>query len=396
MKPRPRSSSPHLDKTRNPTPFDAPPGWRATEPEAVRGRGTAENPDGRFERLYHVEDLEAKEREQLEAKSDDPAGTSSRPRLPRTQYLRDASRSVLSHNDSPDIQYDVGLNPYRGCEHGCVYCYARPTHEYLGMSAGLDFETRILIKEDAPKLLQRELQKRSYKPQTIGMSGVTDPYQPVERVLGITRHCLEVLADCRNPVGLITKSALVTRDIDHLSVLAQVRAAAVYLSITTLDASLHRVMEPRASHPRQRLRAIATLADAGIPVGVMIGPVIPGLTDHEIPAILEAAAGAGAKFAGHSVLRLPGEVQNLFPAWLARHYPDRRDKVMRRIRSLRRGELDESRFGVRMQGEGVFADQIHTLFEVARKRAGLASTRTELSAESFRRPTLGQLDLFSG
>ena len=207
------SNRSQFDKTRDTIPFDAPPDWQAPDPEAIRGRGTAENPDGRFERLYHVEDLEAKEREQLEAKSGEGPGHA---RLPRTHYLRDASRTVLTHNDSPDIHYDTGLNPYRGCEHGCVYCYARPTHEYLGMSAGLDFETRILIKEDAPKLLLRELQKRSYKPQTIGMSGVTDPYQPVERVLGITRGCLEVLADCRNPVGIITKNAMVTRDIDHL------------------------------------------------------------------------------------------------------------------------------------------------------------------------------------
>ena len=385
------SNRSQFDKTRDTIPFDAPPDWQAPDPEAIRGRGTAENPDGRFERLYHVADMEAKEREQMEAKSGDGPG---RPRLPRTHYLRDASRTVLTHNDSPDIHYDTGLNPYRGCEHGCVYCYARPTHEYLGMSAGLDFETRILIKEDAPKLLLRELQKRSYKPQTIGMSGVTDPYQPVERVLGITRGCLEVLADCRNPVGIITKNAMVTRDIDHLKVLAQYRAVAVYLSITTLDGSLHRVMEPRASHPKQRLRAVAALADAGIPVGVMIGPVIPGLTDHEIPKILEAAANAGAKFAGHSVLRLPGEVQNLFPAWLSRHFPDRKDKVMRRIRSMRNGKLDEPRFGTRMQGQGVFADQIHTLFDVARKRAGLQSDRTKPSNKSFPRPTLGHLDSF--
>ena len=393
------SRRPQLDKSRNTTPFDAPPGWRAPDPETLRGRGAAENPEGRFERLYRVEDLEARERERLESKAVEAANdsegcASSRPRLPRTQYLRDASRSVLTHNESPDIHYNVGLNPYRGCEHGCVYCYARPTHEYLGMSAGLDFETRILVKEDAPKLLQRELRKRGYEPQTIGMSGVTDPYQPVERVLEITRGCLEVLADFRNPVGLITKNALITRDIDHLSVLAEYNAVAAYLSITTLDPALHRVMEPRASHPMQRLRAVAELAKAGIPVGVMIGPVIPGLTDHEIPAILEAASKAGAKFAGHIVLRLPGAVEQLFPAWLARHFPDRRDKVLHRLRSIRNGPLNDSRFVSRMAGEGVFADQIHDLFDIARKRVGLESDREELSSASFRRPTDGQMSLF--
>lgn len=396
---KPRSLSP--EQPRDTTPFEAPPGWRAANEQALRGRGTAENPTGRFERLYRVEDLEARERVRVEAleglgegeeagKEEGELWQTAR----RTQYLRDVSRSILTRNQSPDIHYRVGLNPYRGCEHGCVYCYARPTHEYLGMSAGLDFETKILVKQDAAQLLRKELAKRSYRPQTIGMSGVTDPYQPVERILGITRSCLEVLAECRNPVGLITKNALVTRDIDLLRTLADYSAVSVHLSITTLDAKLHRVMEPRASHPEQRLRAVAALAKAGIPVGVMIGPVIPGLSDHEIPAIIEAAANAGAQYVNHVILRLPGAVEQLFVAWLERHFPERRDKILNRLRSLRGGKLNDSRFGVRMSGEGIFAEQIHRLFEISSRRAGLGSEVSELSSAAFRRPTDGQLDLF--
>jgi DNA repair photolyase len=386
---KPRSLKP--ERPRDTTPFEAPPDWQAPKAQALRGRGTSENPEGRFERLYQVEDLEAREREEREKRE---GGAASDPPVRKTQYLRDASRSVLAGNTSPDINYNLGLNPYRGCEHGCVYCYARPTHEYLGMSAGLDFETKILVKEDAPQLLRKELAKRSYRPQTIGISGVTDPYQPVERVLKITRGCLEVLAECRNPVGLITKNSLITRDIDHLRELAGYSAVSVHLSVTTLNADLHRVMEPRASHPTQRLRAIEALAKASVPVGVMIGPVIPGLSDHEIPAILEAAANAGASYANHVILRLPGAVEQLFPAWLERHFPDRRDKVLNRLRSLRGGELHDSRFYSRMSGEGVFAKQIHRLFEISRRRVGLRDVVGELSSAHFRRPTHGQLDLF--
>lgn len=369
-------------------PVDAPPGFRPAPPDALRGRGAAENPTGRYERLFHVEDLEAKERARLEG-SDNVRG-----HLPRTRYLRDASRSLLVRNNSPDVGYDVGLNPYRGCEHGCVYCYARPTHEFLGMSAGLDFETRILVKEDAPELLEKELSKKGYQPEVIGMSGVTDCYQPVERVLRLTRRCLEVLAECRHPVGLITKNALIARDIDLLGELARWQAVSVHVSVTTLDPALHRLMEPRASHPDQRLRAIEALSRAGIPVAALIGPVIPGLTDHEIPAILEAAASAGARSAGHILLRLPGAVERLFPAWLERHFPERRPKVLSRLREIRNGELNDPRFGTRMRGEGAYAEQLHDIFALASRRNGLDAELPIPTSEHFRKPLRGQFELF--
>jgi DNA repair photolyase len=361
----------------------------AATPEAgalpkVRGRGTAENPSGRFERLAYIPDIP----------EPDQSGDETEPGLPPTLYLRDQSRTALAYNDSPDVGFDASLNPYRGCEHGCVYCYARPTHEYLGFSAGLDFETRILVKENAPELLRRALSARKWKPQTVGLSGVTDPYQPVERRLRLTRRCLAVFAEFRNPVTIVTKNALVTRDLDHLAELAEYSAAAVNLSITTLDSDLHRVMEPRASHPEQRLRAVEKLARAGIPVGVMVAPVIPGLTDHEIPRILSAAGSAGADFAGHIVLRLPHSLSDLFSAWLERHFPERRNKVLGRLQALRGGRLNDPRFGSRMRGEGVFADQIHALFELARRRAGIGNERPGLSAASFRRPGDAQLGLF--
>lgn len=274
-------------------------------------------------------------------------------------------------------------------------CYARPTHEYLGFSAGLDFETRILVKEDAPDLLRRELTAPSWEPKYLALSGVTDPYQPVERRLRITRRCLEVLAELRHPVGVITKNRLVTRDLDLLAELARHRAAAVSLSVTTLDAELAARMEPRASHPRDRLKAIAEVAAAGVPVSVMVAPIIPGLNDHEIPAILEAAAAAGATGAGWVFLRLPGAVAGLFERWLDEHYPERKEKVLNRLRSLRGGRLNDPRFGSRMRGEGTWAEQIAALFAGARRRYGLDGPRPELSAAAFRRPG-EQLGLFGG
>jgi len=290
----------------------------------------------------------------------------------------------------------VSLNPYRGCEHGCAYCYARPTHEYLGFSAGLDFETRIMVKEDAPELLRRELASPAWEPQTIAISGVTDAYQPIESRLAITRRCLAVLAEFGNPVAVITKNALVRRDADLLGDLARRGAAAVSLSITSLDPELHRRMEPRTSPPAKRLEAIAALVAAGIPVSVMVAPVVPGLTDHEIPAILAAAAKAGARSAGFVPLRLPGAVAGLFEGWLAEHFPDRRQKVLSRIRELRGGRLNDPRFGSRMRGEGIFAEQIAALFHTAAHRHGLDGDFPPLSTAAFRRPTLpgAQLSLF--
>ncbi len=342
---------------------------------APRGRAAGSNPTNRFERIA--------------VELEEPA-----PVRVETVYLSDTSRTVLSYNDSPDVPFDVSLNPYRGCEHGCIYCYARPTHEYLGFSAGLDFETRIMVKEDAPQLLAAELDSPRWKPQFIGLSGVTDPYQPVERRLGITRRCLEVLAIYRNPVGIITKNALVRRDADLLSELASFGAAGVYLSITTLDPEISRLMEPRTSHPRDRLETLRTLSEAGIPCGVLVAPVVPGLTDAEMPEILAAAADAGAAAAGFIPLRLPHAVAPLFDAWLQENFPDRRRRVLNRVRDIRGGRLNDARFGSRMKGEGEYAEQMRALFDSARRKYGLAPRGMPLSKEAFRRPGGHQLDLF--
>jgi len=344
---------------------------------AIKGRGAVGNPTNRFETMALERDPEVPGPERL-----------------ATELLRDTSRSIISRNDSPDVGFDASVNPYRGCEHGCIYCYARPTHEYLGFSAGLDFETRILVKEDAAELLRKELSSRKWKPEVLVMSGVTDPYQPVERKLEITRRCLAVLAEFRNPVGIITKNELVTRDIDYLQELAGHGAAAVNLSITTLDPEVARRMEPRASHPRDRLKAIERLAAAGIPVGVMVAPIVPAITDHEIPKILEAAASAGATTAGYTVMRLPGAVAGLFEAWLEEHFPDRKEKVLHRIEDLRGGRMNDPRFGSRMRGEGIFAEQIRATFQTFKRRYGLDQPRPELSTAAFRRPG-EQLGLFS-
>lgn len=314
--------------------------------------------------------------------------------LPRTQFLPDHSATLITYNDSPDVGFHASLNPYRGCEHGCIYCYARPTHEYLGYSAGLDFESRILVKARAPELLRRELASPHWKPQVLALSGVTDPYQPVERRHGLTRACLEVLADCRNPVQIVTKNGLVARDLDFLAALAGHHAASVCLSLTTLDPTLRPSLEPRTSPPAARLAAIRTLAAAGVPVGVLVAPVIPGLNDHEIPALLDAAATAGATFAGMQMLRLPLAVAPLFEEWLGTHFPDRKEKVLGQIRSMRDGRLNDPRFGARMRGEGLRAAQLRQLFHVACRRAGLADGFPELSVAAFRRPAGAQLDLF--
>jgi DNA repair photolyase len=334
----------------------------------IRGRGSASNPPNRFESI------------ELEPEPDETGEAAP----VRTQFLRDATRSIIARNQSPDLGFDASINPYRGCEHGCAYCYARPTHEYLGFSAGLDFETRILVKEDAPKLLAQELTARSWEPRLIALSGVTDPYQPIERKLGLTRACLQVLARFRNPVAIVTKNQLVTRDIDVLQELARVNAAAVCISLTTLDPELCGVLEPRTSRPPARLDAIAKLSAAGIPVGVLLAPVIPALNDHEIPALVAAAAQAGARFARYVVLRLPHGVKDLFAEWLEQHAPLRKDKVLNRIRGLRDGRLYDSRFGTRQRGEGVFADEIAALFKLSCKKAGLTGPMPELSTAAFR------------
>ena len=343
----------------------------------MKGRGASWNPQNRFETLAYVRDDEAP--------SDDES--------PGTIYLRDPTRTIIATNDSPDVGFEASINPYRGCEHGCIYCFARPTHEFLGFSAGLDFETKILVKEDAPALLREELSAKKWQPKVLVMSGVTDPYQPVERRLGITRGCLEVLAEFRNPVGIITKNHLITRDIDLLAELAAHQAVCVTISITTHDTALARNMEPRTSTPELRLDAISKLAEAGVPVGVNVAPTIPGLTDHEMPSILAAAKDAGAKWAGIGVLRLPWAVAPLFEKWLEEHFPDRKDKVLNRIRDLRGGKLYDAQWGVRGRGTGIFAEQIRALFDVSCRRVGLNEEHYELSTAAFRKPTV-QASLF--
>ncbi|HEY9744991.1 MAG TPA: PA0069 family radical SAM protein [Oculatellaceae cyanobacterium] len=343
------------------------------------GRGALGNPVNRFEAVEVIPDPEFYEED---------------PRPLKTRFFRDDTRSILSRNDSPDVGFNVTVNPYRGCEHGCIYCYARPTHEYLGMSCGLDFESRIFVKMDAPKLLREALSKQSWEPQPIGFSGVTDCYQPAERAFKLTRQCLEVLAEFGNPVGLITKNYLITRDIDVLSDLAKKQAAHVSISLTTLDETLAGKMEPRTSRPAQRLKAIRKLAEAGIPVAVMMAPIIPGLTDSEIDAVLKQAADAGAWTAGFTLLRLPYGVQDLFQGWVREHYPLRANKILNRVSDVRGGRLNDARFVHRMRGEGAYADYIQSMFQMSCRRYGLTRAWPELSVEHFRRPGSRQLTLF--
>jgi DNA repair photolyase len=314
--------------------------------------------------------------------------------LPQTEFLADDSQTIIAYNDSPDLGFNASVNPYRGCEHGCVYCYARPTHEYLGFSSGLDFETKIMVKHHAAELLRKELSAQKWKPQTIAMSGVTDCYQPIERKLKVTRGCLAVLAECRNPVGILTKNSLVTRDIDLLTELARFDAAAVFISLTSLDTKLRASLEPRTSPPKARLRTIEKLAAAGIPVGVMIAPVIPAVNDHEIPALVAAAADAGASYAAYVAVRLPHANKELFEQWLEEHMPDRKDKVLGQVRSLREGKLNDSAFGQRMRGVGNLAKQIEQLFNVSCRKSGIGGERLKLSVAAFRRPSGRQMELF--
>src|SRR6266702_3976366 len=350
---------------------------------ATRGRGASWNPANRFEKL-HVDLCDA-DLLQLDPNEE-------RPRR-RTEYFRDDTKSIITRNNSPDVGFETSVNPYRGCEHGCIYCYARPTHEYLGFSAGLDFESKIMVKMDAPKLLEAELSSRKWRPQVIAISGVTDPYQPIERKLEITRGCLQVLSRFRNPVGIITKNRLVTRDSDLLGELAAFSCAAVNVSVTSLVEELQRVLEPRTSPPNARLEAISKLREAGVPVGVMVAPVIPGLTDHEMPRILAACAKVGAQFAGYTIMRLPFAVAPLFERWLDEYFPERKAKVLSRIRSVRGGDrFSDPRCGSLSHGEGSFVEQIARLFQMSCRKAGIGP-RPELSTQHFRRPR-EQLTLF--
>jgi DNA repair photolyase len=354
---------------------------------SIKGRGAGIQPANPYLRTQVEEDFEhvAEDDEYLAALG-----------RPPTEYMPDDSQSVVAENDSPDISFRYSLNPYRGCAHGCSYCYARPYHEFLGLSAGLDFETKILVKHRAPELFREFLARPKWQPQTIVFSGVTDCYQPAEREFRITRGCVAVAAECNQPIGIITKNALVCRDIDLLQQLAAVGAVRVSVSITTLDAKLARVMEPRTSSPEARLRTIRELTQAGIPTNVMNAPMIPGLNDSEMPAVLTAARKAGAVWAGYVLLKLPTTVEPVFLDWLERSYPDRVERVKSQIRSTRGGKLSDSQFGRRQVGTGNLAELIADTFRLWCAKLGYNEEHGGLNAAAFRAPlpSSGQLRLF--
>jgi DNA repair photolyase len=353
-------------------------------PPPKKGRGALTNPPVRFERTRT--DPFDDGWGSLDGLADAPP--------PRTDVLPDSSRSVIARNASPDIPFSQSINPYRGCEHGCIYCYARPSHAWLGLSPGIDFETKLFAKHEAARLLEAELARPGYRCSTIALGANTDPYQPVERRLGITRSLLEVLARTRHPVGIVTKSAAVLRDMDLLGELARNGLARVFLSVTTLKPELARRMEPRAAAPHRRLDAVHALRESGIPVGVMMAPIIPGLNDDEIEAVLEAAAGAGAEQAAHVLLRLPHEIKDLFGDWLRAHEPGRAQRIETLIRSCRDGALNDSQFGRRMVGSGAYAEMIGRRFDLARRRLGLDRRVPPLRTDLFRAPAPGgQLNL---
>ena len=351
----------------------------------VHGRGAASNPPNRFETLSAGRPLE-----DLAEHFQDPEPE----RNILTKFYVDHTRSILAKNNSPDIGFSYSLNPYRGCEHGCVYCYARPTHEYLGFSSGLDFETKIMVKPDADTLLAQQFNRPSWQPQVVMMSGDTDCYQPIEKKLQITRRCLEVFLSYRNPVSVVTKNALIQRDIDVLKELATLNLVLVTISITSLDADLIRHMEPRSAMPAKRLETIEALAKAGIPVGVNPCPIIPALNDEEIPSILREAAGRGARFAGYTIVRLPHAVKDIFVEWLKRELPDRALAILSRIRSVRNGELTCSDFGTRLNGEGEIAATIEQLFQASCRRYRLNETHISLSTKALRSTSHSQMEIF--
>ncbi len=342
-------------------------------PGAIKGRGTALNPANRFEAARHEAFDDGWDREEEAGK-------------PQTTLIRDATRSIIARNDSPDLSFETSVNPYRGCEHGCIYCFARPSHAYLGFSAGLEFETKIVFKPEAPRLLEKELSRPGYKPGVIVLGSNTDPYQPVERTLGLTRAILEVLERFNNPVGIVTKSAGVVRDKEILARMAAKGLAKVHLSITTLNPALARAMEPRAASPTRRLAAISELAEAGIPVGVMASPMIPGLNDAEMERILEEAAKAGATSAYTTMLRLPHELGALFTDWLEKYLPERAAHVLSLIRQSRAGQLNDSQFHARFAGSGPYAAMMAQRFARAVQRLGLDEARSRLDVSQFRSP----------
>ncbi|MBZ5495228.1 MAG: PA0069 family radical SAM protein [Acidobacteriia bacterium] len=346
-------------------------------PKFDHGRGAAYNPPNRFHK-FHIEPLE---------------GEDEQPPVP-TEFYVDSARSILAENDSPDVPFTYSINPYRGCEHGCIYCYARQTHEYLGFSAGVDFESKILVKPNAPELLEQAFRRKSWRPQPVCLSGNTDCYQPVERRLELTRRCLRVFLKYRNPVTMITKSHLITRDLDILKELARLNLVSCHFSITTLDPRLARIMEPRAATPSRRMEALRLLAEAGVATGVSVSPVIPGLTDEEIPAILRDAAANGAKSAVYIVVRLPLAVEELFVEWLARHMPARSAKILNRLKEIRGGKLSTSDFDTRKQGEGKFAESLRALFEMSCRKFGLSQAGLALATHHFTRDAGSQRPLF--
>lgn len=353
----------------------------------LKGRGSQIHPPNRFLQIHTEDDFEHLEYDDEYFES---LGNV------KTEYFSDVSKSIVSENKSPDISFRYSLNPYRGCAHGCSYCYARPYHEYLGLNAGLDFESKIFVKESAPLLFKEFLAKPKWVPQTVVLSGVTDCYQPIERKLKLTRQCLEIASEANQPIGLITKNAMVTRDIDILESMAQQEKIRVNISLTTLDAELARKMEPRTSVPAARLRAIKELSEVGVPVNVMIAPVIPGMNDSEIPKILEAIADVGAHSANYTILRLPLTVHPVFMDWLERTYPEHKERVLTRLRACRDGNDSNSEFGSRMRGTGIIAEQIRKTFDVFSKKFRLNAPLPPLSTRDFIAPVMpgGQRKLF--
>jgi len=353
-------------------------------PVSFKGRGAADNPQGRFER------------QEREAFDDGWERGDGEERGPRTEVTLIQARSIISRNDSPDIPFTQSINPYQGCEHGCIYCYARPSHAYLGLSPGLDFETKLFAKANAADLLRAEISRPGYRCEVISIGANTDPYQPIERKYGITRSILAVLAECDHPLGIVTKSALVERDLDLLAPMAKKGLVHVFVSIGTLDHELMRRLEPRSSAPKRRLEVLRTLSEAGIPCGVLVAPLIPFLNDQDMEAVLERSAAQGARMAGYIILRLPYELKDLFKGWLERHYPLKAARIMSQIRQMRGGRENDPRFGTRMRGQGIFAELQQQRFRLACERHGLnLHGRNVLDTTRFKPPAAtGQLSLF--
>jgi DNA repair photolyase len=342
-------------------------------PQLERGRGARVNPGARFD-------------SQAKSYVDDGWETLAEPQKLRTEIFTETPKTIIARNQSPDISFDRSINPYRGCEHGCVYCYARPTHAYMGLSPGLDFESKLFVKPNAAALLREELTATNYQPATIALGANTDPYQPIERDYRITRQVIEVLQEFNHPFGIVTKSASVLRDLDVLQPMAAKGLVKVAISLTTLDSDLARRMEPRASTPMKRLSALEILSKAGIPTVVMMGPIIPGLNDAEIENVLKAARNAGVREAGYTMLRLPLEVKEIFKDWLEKEYPDRAAKVMALVKSVRGGKENDPNFGTRMSGQGPYAWTIGRRFQLAAQRLGLNTNRVKLRTDLFAKP----------